>query len=315
MNHVGRRPRMYSREPRYFRQIVWLMLSWLLLLSVFPGVVRYSKKAIGAAGRQISLSDPNESVPISKNVSDPNRAGEPEKDQSGKKEIRPPDHNHPAFVERADERNRMVQEQIKAPGRDVRDPNVLKVMRTVPRHMFVRPGDLRYAYADSPLEIGLGQTISQPYIVAYMTEALRLDPNDKVLEVGTGSGYQAAVCGEIAREVYTVEIIDSLASTAKKTLELLGYHNVFVRASDGYFGWAENGPFDAIIVTCVAGFVPPPLIEQLKPGGRMILPLGQPFGMQRLVLISKDQDGKILTRSMLPVRFVPMMGRITEVKK
>ncbi|MHC4637201.1 MAG: protein-L-isoaspartate O-methyltransferase family protein [Planctomycetota bacterium] len=148
-----------------------------------------------------------------------------------------------------------------------------------------------------------------------MTEALKLDPNDKVLEVGTGSGYQAAVCGEIVREVYTVEIIDKLAKTATKRLKTLGYHNVFVRASDGYFGWAESGPFDAIIVTCVAGFVPPPLIEQLKPGGLMILPVGQPYGMQRLVLVSKDQQEQIQTRSMLPVRFVPMMGRITKVKK
>jgi protein-L-isoaspartate(D-aspartate) O-methyltransferase len=185
--------------------------------------------------------------------------------------ILPPEHRHPAFSQRSQERARMVAEQIQA--RDVNDPNVLKAMRIVPRHAFVRPGEQAYAYNDHPLPIGLGQTISQPYIVAFMTEALKLDSNDRVLEIGTGSGYQAAVCAEIAREVCTIEILEELAKSAAKKLKELGYRNVFVRAGDGYLGWPEKAPFDAIIGTAAAGRVPPPLIEQLKPGGRMILPV------------------------------------------
>ncbi len=225
-----------------------------------------------------------------------------------------PDHNHPAFGERIEERERMVAEQIQGFGRDISDSNVLASLRMVPRHAFVRPGDLRRAYADQPLQIGLGQTISQPYIVAYMTEALKLGADYKVLEIGTGSGYQAAVCAEIAREVYTIEIIEELAESAKERLRKLGYMNVSVKAADGYFGWAEYGPFDTIIVTCAAGFVPPPLIEQLKPDGRMILPMGSPFGAQTLVLVTKEDKGSVLSRSLLPVRFVPMLGRVEEAK-
>jgi len=221
-----------------------------------------------------------------------------------------PTHDHPAFKERVDERAGMVARQIKA--RDIDDPNVLAALRTVPRHAFVRPSDLRRAYYDHPLPIGLGQTISQPYIVAYMTEALKLDPNDKVLEVGTGSGYQAAVCGEIAQQVYTIEILPELAKSAKQHLKELGYANVSVKAADGYFGWKEKAPFDAIIVTCAAGMVPPPLIEQLKSNGRMILPLGSPFGFQTLVLITKNDQGQVRSRRLLPVRFVPMLGAVQE---
>lgn len=222
----------------------------------------------------------------------------------------PPDHNHPAFSQRVEERAQMVIWQIKA--RDVNDPNVLKAMRIVPRHAFVRPGEQRYAYADYPLPIGYNQTISQPYIVAFMTEALQLDPNDKVLEIGTGSGYQAAVCAEIAREVYTIEIVEGLAKSSKKLLRELGYRNVFVRAGDGYFGWPEKAPFDAIIGTAAAGRVPPPLIEQLKPGGRMILPVEGRFGFQYLVLINKDDKGNLHEKNVMPVRFVPMTGRVTK---
>lgn len=221
-----------------------------------------------------------------------------------------PTHDHPAFKERVDERSRMAARQIKA--RDIDDPNVLTAMRTVPRHAFVRPSDLRRAYSDHPLPIGLGQTISQPYIVAYMTEALKLDPNDKVLEVGAGSGYQAAVCGEIAREVSTIEILPELAKSAERRLKELGYANVSVKGADGYFGWKEKAPFDAIIVTCAAGMVPPPLIEQLKLDGRMILPLGSPFGFQTLVLITKNDQGEVRSRRLLPVRFVPMLGAVQE---
>jgi protein-L-isoaspartate(D-aspartate) O-methyltransferase len=147
-----------------------------------------------------------------------------------------------------------------------------------------------------------------------MTEFLKLKLDFKVLEVGTGSGYQAAVCAEIAREVYTIEIVEPLAESAKSRLKELGYPNVFVKAGDGYFGWGQKAPFDVIIITAAAGLVPPPLLEQLKAGGRMILPLGSPYGLQTLVLIEKDGEGNITSRQLLPVRFVPMVGRISKVK-
>jgi protein-L-isoaspartate(D-aspartate) O-methyltransferase len=220
------------------------------------------------------------------------------------------DHNHPAFRERIDERLRMVTQQIQ--WRDVKDPNVLKAMRTVPRHAFVPPSQRRSAYADHPLPIGQGQTISQPYIVAFMTEALALDPNSRVLEIGTGSGYQAAVCAEIARQVYTIEIVESLAKSAAKQLTALGYRNVVVRAGDGYYGWPEKAPFDAVIGTAAAKRIPPALLGQLKVGGRMILPVGDARGFQYLILITKDADGQIHRRNVMPVRFVPMTGQVQQ---
>ena len=221
-----------------------------------------------------------------------------------------PDHNHPAFAERIKERARMVSTQIQARG--VRDPNVLAALRMVPRHALIRAGEQRHAYGDHPLPIGQGQTISQPYIVAFMTEALQLKPDSRVLEIGTGSGYQAAVCAEIAREVYTIEIVEELAKSAKERLKELGYPNVFVKAGDGYFGWEENAPFDAIIGTAAAGRIPPPLLEQLRPGGRMILPHESLGGFQYLVLITKDDKGNISSKRVMPVRFVPMTGRVTK---
>jgi len=224
-----------------------------------------------------------------------------------------PQHKHPTFKERIEERARMVAWQIRS--RDVNDPNVLKAMRIVPRHAFVRPGEQRYAYADSPLPIGYDQTISQPYIVGFMTEALKLDPNSKVLEIGTGSGYQAAVCAEIAKEVYTIEIVEELAEISRKRLKELGYPNVFVRAGDGFFGWPEHAPFDVIIGTAAAGRVPEPLIEQLKPTGRMILPVGGPRDFQYLVLITKDDKGNLVEKKVLPVRFVPMTGEVQKSEK
>jgi protein-L-isoaspartate(D-aspartate) O-methyltransferase len=242
-------------------------------------------------------------------------SNQPKQKSAKKKDKKPPrpDHSHPAFKKRTKERNRLVSRWIERQG--VRDPNVLTAIRTVPRHEFVRPGDSRRAYADHPIPIGLGQTISQPYIVAYMTEALKLQPDHKVLEVGTGSGYQAAVCAEIAQQVHTIEIIEALAKSAKERLKKLGYPNVSVKAADGYFGWPEHGPFDAIIVTAAAGLVPPPLIEQLKPNGKMILPLGSPYGSQTLVLITKDDKGEVRSKAVLPVRFVPMTGHILESKR
>ena len=208
--------------------------------------------------------------------------------------------------DREAERSRMVAEQIEARG--VRDPRVLAAMRTVPRHRFV-PADLEdSAYADTPLPIGYGQTISQPYIVACMTEALGLESGDKVLEVGTGSGYQAAVLAMLTPEVYTVEIIAPLAEQAADRLARLGCTTVRTRLGDGYYGWEEAAPFDAIIVTAACGHVPPPLVQQLAPGGRIIIPVGGVYEVQVLVLVTKATDGSIGTRELLPVRFVPLTG-------
>jgi protein-L-isoaspartate(D-aspartate) O-methyltransferase len=238
--------------------------------------------------------------------------GQKRSDSNEKKLLRP-DHNHPAFSERVKERADMVFTQIRARG--VTDPNTLRAMQTVPRHAFVRAGDQRYAYFDQPLPIGHGQTISQPYIVAFMTEALELRPESRVLEIGTGSGYQAAVCAEIAQEVYSIEIVEALANSAKKVLKELGYRNVFVKAGDGYFGWPAKAPFDAIIGTAAAERIPEPLIEQLKPGGRMILPYETEAGFQYLVLVTKDEEGRIRKENVLPVSFVPMTGEVQKEEK
>jgi protein-L-isoaspartate(D-aspartate) O-methyltransferase len=224
-----------------------------------------------------------------------------------------PERRHPAFAERVAEREQMVAQQTTA--REIQDPKVLEAMRMVPRHVFMPAAQRASAYADGPLPIGYGQTISQPYIVAFMTEALGLDPNAVVLEIGTGSGYQAAVCAEIAREVYTIEIVAPLATSAAAVLGQLGYANVHVRAGDGYFGWPEKGPFDAIIGTAAAGQIPLPLLEQLKPGGRMILPVGDEYGLQHLILLTKDEQGQLHRQNVLPVRFVPMTGRVQQPRQ
>jgi len=202
-------------------------------------------------------------------------------------------------------RESMVTTQIESRG--VSDPRVLSAMRTVPRHEFVLPDTLAEAYEDHPLPIGHGQTISQPYIVAYMCELARLQETDRVLEVGTGSGYHAAVMAQIAGEVYTVEIVPELAAHAGDTIARLGYRNIHVRQADGYHGWKEAAPFDAIIVTAAAEHVPPPLIEQLRDGGRMVIPLGHPFFTQQLVVVEKER-GLVSSRQVLPVRFVPLTG-------
>ncbi|MCB2173988.1 protein-L-isoaspartate(D-aspartate) O-methyltransferase [bacterium] len=196
----------------------------------------------------------------------------------------------------------MVAEQIAARG--VQEPLLLEVMRRVERHLFVPDSQIPFAYDDRPLPIGHGQTISQPYIVALMTELIRPRPQFKVLEIGTGSGYQAAVLAELVDKVYTVEIIAPLAKWARERLELAGCENVMVKHADGYYGWEEHAPFDAIVVTAATPHIPPPLIEQLKDGGRMIIPVGSRFRVQQLVLVEK-RKGEITTRNMLPVRFVP----------
>ncbi len=188
--------------------------------------------------------------------------------------------------------------------RGVKDKAVLISMKTVKRHLFVPENNISNAYNDRPLPIGYGQTISQPFIVAYMTEAINPKPEYKVLEIGTGSGYQAAVLAEIVKEVYTIEIVPELGNTAAARLKKLGYNNVNVKVSDGYFGWKEHGPYDAIIVTAAAEFIPPPLIEQLKEGGKIVIPIGSPFMNQMLMLIEK-KGKKITTKSLLPVVFVP----------
>jgi len=207
------------------------------------------------------------------------------------------------------QRERMVARQIGPAVGDrtpVQNPLVLEAMRTVPRHRFV-PADLvRYAHDDSPLPIGYGQTISQPYIVAAMTELLRIDGEDRVLEVGTGSGYQAAVLAELVGEVFTIEIVEPLIRVADDLLRSLGYDNVQVRHGDGYYGWEEEGPFDAIIVTAAASHIPPPLVSQLKPGGRMVIPVGPPLQVQSLMLIEKQLDGSVIQRNLMAVRFVPL---------
>ena len=203
-------------------------------------------------------------------------------------------------------RQRMVAEQIAGPGRDITNARVLAVMGRVPRHEFV-PERLRPdAYRDQPLPIGHGQTISQPYIVAFMTERLEPNPTDRVLEIGTGSGYQAAVLAGLVAEVYTIEIISDLAQRATADLKRLGCTNVHVRAGDGYQGWAEAAPFDGIIVTCAPERVPQPLIQQLKDGGRVIVPVG-PAWNQDLVLLRK-RGSKLEQQAVLPVSFVPMTG-------
>ncbi len=186
---------------------------------------------------------------------------------------------------------------------------VMAAMNTVERHRLVPPKQRRHAYENRPLPIGQGQTISQPYIVALMTQLVRPDPDDVVLEVGTGSGYQAAVLAELVSHVYSIEIIEALSARARKDLSALGYENVTTRLGDGYYGWDEHAPFDAIVVTAAASHVPPPLIEQLKPGGFMVIPVGSQFLTQDLLLLEKTADGEIITRHYGAVRFVPLTGK------
>ena len=216
----------------------------------------------------------------------------------------------------AAERRRMV-EDITALVRETRaeigkpafDERVMAVMARVPRHEFVPADQVPTAYRNRPLPIGHGQTISQPYIVALMTDLVRVESGHKVLEVGTGSGYQAAVMAHLARAVYTIEIVEPLGLQATQRLRTLGYANVEVRVGDGYHGWEEHAPYDAILVTAAASHIPPPLIRQLKAGGRMVIPLGAAFMVQQLMLVEKNLDGTVSTRQILPVAFVPLTGK------
>ncbi len=212
-------------------------------------------------------------------------------------------------AEQRNAREQMVHRQIQARG--IHDPRVLEALRKVPRHLFV-PEDMQpYAYNDTPLPIGFGQTISQPYVVAFMSEALELKPQDRVLEIGTGSGYQAAILGRLARQVYSIEIVEPLSKEASRRLERLGYSNLKLRVGDGYRGWPEAAPFDAIIVTAAPDHIPEPLVEQLREGGRLVLPLGT--GDQTLVRIRRTAKG-LKRENLLPVRFVPMVGEAENKK-
>ena len=199
----------------------------------------------------------------------------------------------------------MVREQIASRG--VHDNAVLNAMRATPRHLFLPPGARPLAHEDRPVSIGYGQTISQPYIVAFMTELLGVGKGDKVLEIGTGSGYQAAILSALAKEVFTIEIVPELARSASQTLEQLAYKNVFVREGDGYKGWPEKAPFDRILLTAAPPELPPTVVSQLRAGGKLVAPVGSNSSIQQIVLLEKASDGKITSRSVLPVRFVPMV--------
>ncbi|MCD4722973.1 MAG: protein-L-isoaspartate(D-aspartate) O-methyltransferase [Desulfobacula sp.] len=201
-------------------------------------------------------------------------------------------------------RKNMVLYQIRHRG--ITNPDVLNAMESVFRHEFVPEAYKKKAYEDRPLPIGYGQTISQPYIVALMTRLLNVDKGSRVLEIGTGSGYQAAVLARIVKEVYTIEIVKPLHDCSNKLLKTLGYQNIQTLNADGYFGWSAHAPFDAIIVTCASDFIPPPLIDQLSPGGLMCIPVGPPFKVQHLVLIKKGKKGELSTKVITSVRFVPL---------
>lgn len=207
---------------------------------------------------------------------------------------------------------RMIEEDVSETSLELNkselDQRVLQAMARVPRHEFVPAPEQASAYDNRPLPIGHGQTISQPYIVAVMTDMLKLEPGSKVLELGTGSGYQAAILAELAGEVYTIEIVEPLGQLAKQRLHRLGYDNVTVKIGDGYYGWQEHAPFDAIIVTAAASHIPPPLIKQLKPGGRMVIPVGSRFMMQQLLVVDKRDDNRVTSKQVLPVVFVPVTG-------
>jgi protein-L-isoaspartate(D-aspartate) O-methyltransferase len=218
----------------------------------------------------------------------------------------------PRFDERERQRHAMVERSLKANG--ITDSATLEAMRHVPRHMFVPRLMRGFAYQNTALSIRHGQTISQPFVVAYMTQLLNLKPGDKVLEIGTGSGYQAAVLSELTPYVYTVEIVEELAKETQTLLEELGYSTIKTKIGDGYQGWKEHAPFDAIILTAAADEIPVPLVEQLKPTGVMVMPVGEPGATQQLVKITKNADGTVQKEDLLPVRFVPMTGKALDGK-
>lgn len=272
---------------------------------IWPTLLLVVAVAVAAV---VWLAEPTVPVPLAAIAGGETASERTETAASRPADSSPPEWNKPRSAERREERHAMVQLQIRQRG--VRSEAVLAAMRDVPRHWFVPESDRGSAYSDRPVGIGHGQTISQPYIVALMTEVLELDPDDKVLEIGTGSGYQAAVLNELTPHVFTVEIIQPLVERTAELLKAKGYHTIATKHADGYFGWPEHAPYDAIIVTCAAPSVPPPLIEQLKPGGRLCIPVGGSFWTQRLMLITKQADGSTRSKNLLPVAFVRMTGEI-----
>jgi len=224
--------------------------------------------------------------------------------------------DRPRFSERRAERERMVDRDIQhSYYNPVKDIRVLDAMKAVPRHLFVPREYQSSAYGNYPLAIGMGQTISQPIIVAHMTELLEIKAGDKILEIGTGSGYQAAVLSELTPFVFSIEIVEKLGELAIERFKELGYHTIRVKIGDGYEGWEEHSPFDGIIVTCAPEEIPPPLIRQLKPGGRIVIPLGAEDRVQNLIVVTKDEHGNLKKKSQYPVRFVPMTGKAQKDKK
>ncbi|MBN1441752.1 MAG: protein-L-isoaspartate(D-aspartate) O-methyltransferase [Planctomycetes bacterium] len=277
---------------------IWILIIAAVLLLIWLAACRRSAKEAGSAG-----GDGSGLLPV-KGAGGRADAAAASADDPSAGDSRPPGASRHAEARRA-----MVLHQIEQPrdGRTpVRSQAVLEAMRAVPRHAFVPPELEAEAHADCPLPIGHGQTISQPYIVARMTELLGLEPDSKILEIGTGSGYQAAVLAEITPHVYTIEIVEPLAERARTVLREQGYGQVKCRAGDGYLGWEEEAPFDGIIVTCAPEDLPPPLWEQLKPGGRIVIPIGEAHGLQRLELVTKTQDGERRTELVEWVRFVPL---------
>jgi len=216
------------------------------------------------------------------------------------------------YMQKRQKMVQLIEEDVRATSQyldtDELDQKVMQAILKVPRHKFVTPATLEDAYRNHPLPIGYGQTISQPYIVAVMTDLLKLSKSDTVLEIGTGSGYQAAVLAELVEKVYSIEIIEPLGEQARQRFKDLGYKNITTKIADGYYGWKEHAPFDAIIVTAAASHIPHALIEQLKPGGTMMIPVGSNFMTQQLLLINKSMDGELQTQQILPVRFVPLTG-------
>ncbi|MHC4294986.1 MAG: protein-L-isoaspartate(D-aspartate) O-methyltransferase [Planctomycetota bacterium] len=291
MSHRDSEPRKYCITPDravwgglLFAFFLAVVVAVLLLLNVFPSDTVRSDET--SAAKHHAASAPATSVATAPST------------QPATKKWTPP-----RFTARQNERDAMVS-TIRSYS--LNDKSVLDAMALVPRHEFVPRKLSRRAYADSPLPIGYAQTISQPYIVAEMTRQLQLRETSRVLEIGTGSGYQAAVLAEFTPHVYTIEIVEPLADSAARRLKRLGYDVIEVRHADGYYGWSEKGPFDGIIVTCAAGQIPPPLIEQLAPGGRMVIPVGARFAVQTLMLVTKDSQGKIRSKALMPVRFVPL---------
>lgn len=224
--------------------------------------------------------------------------------------------SRPRFSERKEEREKMVVQDIQNSFYNpVRDIRVLEAMKAVPRHLFVPKQLQANAYGNYPLAIGMGQTISQPIIVAHMTELLEIEVGHKILEIGTGSGYQAAVLSELTPNVYSIEIVEKLGELAIERFKELGYHTIQVKIGDGYEGWDEHAPFDGIIVTCAPEEIPPPLIRQLKPGGKIVIPVGAEDRVQNLIVVTKDEKGNLKKKSQYPVRFVPMTGKAKKNKK